>query len=65
MRPYRAVNNWSISSLLSTGPALNNSYSVKYFPWYRYAKELPPAGGGGEGGVPVVLIWGMVTGMNF
>lgn len=31
-RPRRAVNNWSISSLLSTGPTLNNSYDVKYFP---------------------------------
>lgn len=65
MRPNRAVNNRSISTLLSTGPALNNSYSVKYFPRYRYAKELPPAGEGGEGGVPVVLIWGMVTSVDF
>lgn len=32
LRPRRAVNNRSISSLLSTGPALNNSYDVKYFP---------------------------------
>lgn len=59
------MNNGSISTLLSTGPALNNSYSVKYFPRYRYAKELPPAGVGGEGGVPVVLIWGMVMCIDF
>lgn len=65
MRPNRAVNNWSISTLLSTGPTLNNSCSVKYFPWYRYAKELPPAGRGSEGGVPAVLIWGMVTSVDF
>lgn len=51
------MNNRSVSTLLSAGPALNNSYSVKYFSRNRYAKELPAAGKGGEGGVPEVLIW--------
>lgn len=46
------MNNHSVYALLSTGPALNNSYSVKYFSRNRYAKELPAAGEGGEGVSP-------------
>lgn len=46
------MNNHSVSALLSTGPALNNSYSVKYFSRNGYAKELLAAGEGGEGVSP-------------